>query len=258
MKKFSLLIAAAIFGLAAFTSTASAATLWSADHETGNLSQWDLNGGGGMFNNGSFESVASTDVAHTGSWSLRAKIWTDAGGDNGVRAFRWAEPQANRDAYYSAWLYIPNQVTINGWWQVFQFKSRSTSGAVDPFWYMEIIERADGTLGPKFTWWNGLTVEGPHQGESGGRAYQSSAVIPVGQWFHIEAYLHQSKDFDGRLTMWLNGTQIFDQTNVRTSYNNCNYNTWCTSNEWSVKNYGNFLSPSPTTLYIDDAVISTT
>jgi hypothetical protein len=226
--------------------------------EGGNLNEWSLNGWGGMFNSGTYEAVASTDVAHTGSWSLRATIWSDPGAGSGVRAFRWAESRANRDAYYSAWFYIPTPMTVNNWMQIFQFKSRSTSNVVDPFWYLEIISRQDGTLGPKLTWWNGLRIEGPHQGESGGRQYQSAAIIPVGRWFHVEAFLHQSKDFDGHLTFWLDDNQIFDMVNVRTSYSNCNYNAWCTSDEWSVNNYGDSIQPYPNTLYIDNAAVSTT
>lgn len=62
----------------------------------------------------------------------------------------------------------------------------------------------------------------------------------------------------GRVTFWLNGTQIFDQTNVKTGYADCTYNSWCVDQQWSVNNYGNNIVPSPYVMYIDDAVISTT
>jgi hypothetical protein len=68
--------------------------------------------------------------------------------------------------------------------------------------------------------------------------------------------LRQSKDFDGYLQIWIDGQLVFDQTGIRTSYQNCNSNSWCTSNEWSVNNYSDGLSASPATMYFDDAQIS--
>src|SRR5262249_11481328 len=82
----------------------SGTRLFFAGMEGGNLGEWSSGGGGGMFNSGTFEALASGDVAHTGSYSLRAKVWT-LGGDSGVRAFRWAEPRANREASYAAWFF---------------------------------------------------------------------------------------------------------------------------------------------------------
>ena len=64
-----------------------------------------------------------------------------------------------------------------------------------------------------------------------------------------------SLDFDGFLRVYQDGQLIFDQSNVRTSYANCNYNAWCTSNAWSVNNYSDGLTPVPAVIYLDDAVI---
>jgi hypothetical protein len=249
-----------LLGLLSMTlvaSTAGAATLWSAGHEADNTSEWSRNGGGGLFNSGKYRVDTSADRAHTGDYSLKAEIYTSSSLESGVRAFRWAESRKNRDLYYSAWFYIPTRPAINGWNSIFQWKSR-TSSRNDPFWYIEIIRRSNGTLGPKLTWWNGLgDVEGPHRGEHGGRTYSSTAVIPVGQWFHLEGRLVQSPAFDGRVTFWLNGQQIFDQVNVKTGHRSCTYNSWCVTNEWSLNNYGRDISPSPYAIYIDDAVINT-
>jgi hypothetical protein len=74
---------------------------------------------------------------------------------------------------------------------------------------------------------------------------------------HFEVFLRQSKDFDGQVIFWQDGIKIFDFQNVRTSYNNPTYNSWNASNEWAVNNYSDGISPSPATIYIDDAVIST-
>ncbi len=229
----------------------TAQVIWSAGMEANNMNEWYLDSGGGEFNSGGGTSEAvcgGSYPAHSGNCSARLGIYNTTG----ARLFRWKEPRQNREAYYSAWYYIPVQPTVGSWWQIFQFKSRSTSNQVDPFWYLEVTP----SLTWKLTWWNGLTVEGPHQGEQGGRAYLNSSPVPIGRWFHIEAFLRQSNGFDGRVTIWIDGQQIFDQTNVRTTYSNCNYNSWCGSNEWSVNNYGQSVSPNPLYTYVDDAAIS--
>jgi hypothetical protein len=79
--------------------------------------------------------------------------------------------------------------------------------------------------------------------------------LPVGRWTHLEAFLSESKDFDGRLTLWQDGAQVIDLNGIRTSYPNCTYNSWCASNEWSVNLYSDGLSPNPATIYIDSAAI---
>ncbi len=34
--------------------------------------------------------------------------------------------------------------------------------------------------------------------------------IPVGQWFQVEAFLRATNDSTGQITIWLNGTLIFN------------------------------------------------
>src|SRR6185437_2208334 len=71
------------------TATRPASVLWSADHETGDLSQWYISGGGGEFNSGAASATASSEVAHSGRYSAKASILTP--GVSAVRLFRWNE-----------------------------------------------------------------------------------------------------------------------------------------------------------------------
>ena len=41
----------------------------------------------------------------------------------------------------------------------------------------------------------------------------ASPVVPVGQWFQIEAFYRNAQDATGRLTFWLDGRQIVDIAN---------------------------------------------
>lgn len=245
--------------------TAAATTddrfLWRGDMETGNLDEWTAGGAGGLFNSGTWDAGASNDVAHSGQFSLRTVI--TAPSESGVRAFRWGESRANREAYYSAWFYFPAAYTLTGdphtgqYWNIFQFKSRSAdSTANDAIWQINLYNAPDGGLLPYVVWSGKLP--GPHQGESGWRSYAPlvSQPIPVGRWVHFEAFLRQGNNYDGALTVWQDGTPIFGTSNVNTSYVNPNYNSWGTANEWSVNNYSDAVSPGPAVVYIDDAAIS--
>jgi len=231
-----------------------ATILWSADHEEGNMSDWYTASGGGEFNSGTAFSGASTDVAHSGKFSAKGTISTPPS-PSAVRLFRWTEGRANPSAYYSAWFYFP-QIYTPSWWIIDQFKSRNCSTCdPDPFWFVQARNRADGKMALSLTFWYGPwpggTVEGPHAGEFGGRDYyQSIKELPTSQWVHIEIFLRQSAAFDGEIVVWQDGVEILRQTNVKTRYPYM-------GDEWAVSSYSASISPSPATIYFDDAAIST-
>jgi hypothetical protein len=234
------------------------AALWTGDHEEGALADWYAPStgpfgdfGGGEYNSGSGDTTVSTERPRSGAYSAKMRLW----GNGGTRLFRWREPRVTRDASYSVWLYIPEQIRVSGWWNLVQFKSRSTSGANDPIWIVEPRTNAEGELYPTLVWWH-RTLEGPQPGQLGYRRIEPPAgtLLPVGRWFEVRARLLQSADFDGRITVHVDGQQVWDYQDVRTGYRNCTWNSWCTSNEWSVNNYGESLSPWPT-IFADDAAI---
>lgn len=226
--------------------------LWSADHETGNLSQWSVGGGGGEFDSGVSTVTASQDVAHSGRYAAKLTIQTP--GVSAVRLFRWQESHTHPEACYSAWYYFPRQYSVPDWWNIFQFKSRNGPQVNDPFWFLQVGNRPGGAMYIFLNWWNGLSIEGPQPGQSGGQTFnQSLKDIPVGRWTHIEAYLRQSSGFDGQIAVWQDGVELFNLNNVRTRYAADNG-----ANEWSVDNYSAGVVPSPTTFYVDDAEIRAT
>jgi hypothetical protein len=172
-----------------------------------------------------------------------------------VRLFRWRESLSNHQAYYSAWYYFP-RIYRAEWWNLFQFKSRNDrTSSSDPFWFLQIGNRPNGNMYLYLTWWHQLWldrgVEGPHRGEFGGKNYdQVLADLPIGQWVHIEVFLRQSAAFDGQIIVWQDGVELVNQSNVRTRYP-------AVGAEWSLNNYSGAIRPTPATIYIDDAVIST-
>lgn len=226
-----------------------AAVLWSADQETGDLSQWYIAAGGGEFDSGAGTSSASQDVARSGRYAAKLTIQTP--GVSAVRLFRWQESHAHPEACYSAWFYFPQRYDAPDWWNIFQFKSRNGPHVNDPFWFLQVGNRPGGAMYVFLTWWNGLSIEGPRPGEAGGRVYrQSVRDIPVGRWTHLQVYLRQSSGFDGQVVVWQDGAELFNMNGVRTRYKAENG-----ANEWSVDNYSDGILPSPTTIYVDDAEI---
>jgi hypothetical protein len=232
-------------------------TLWFGDMEEGTLADWYSSAGpsgdpgGGEYNSGLGDTTVSAERVRSGKYAAKLTL----SGSGGTRLFRWGESRATRDATYSVCLLIPQQVRIEGWWNISQFKSRSTAGANDPIWVVELLTDTRGRLYPTLVW-HPRSLEGPHPGQLGYRRISPPAgtVLPIGRWFELKLRLVQSSAFDGRVWVTIDGAPVWDLVDVRTAYRNCAYNSWCTYNEWSVNNYGEALSPWPS-IFADDASI---
>ena len=229
--------------------------IWVATHEAGNLAEWgDGSGpsGGGLFNDGVHTVAASAERAHSGTRSMKMTIDTTAGVDTAVRAFRWKESYTKQDLYYSAWYYFPQSHVPTTFWNIMQFKGELyDAGGVqtknDPI--ITIGVTVAGGASRLHMFYFGHFFGGTDQ-----QFNQSILTLPIGQWTHIEAFLHQAPDATGVFMLWQNGTRILEVTNLQTNYTPLanGYQTW------SVNNYSNGLTPAIATIYIDDAVISRT
>src|SRR5262245_30717686 len=90
--------------------------LWSADMETGDLSQWECCGpdkwteGGGVYNSGNGATTVTTEVAHSSTYAGKNAVKssvTSASGEEACRVFRThLERVGITQAYYSAWYYF--------------------------------------------------------------------------------------------------------------------------------------------------------
>lgn len=214
-------------------ATGNDAVVWTTDHEDGGLRDWSSDGGGGEFNSGSGDATASQAVARSGSWSSRMTIQ----GSGGTRLFRWKESRNLDQAYYSAWFFFPRSYeTPSGWWNIFQFKSRTTDRN-DPFWIVNVGQRDGGMYLYLYDW-------------MARRSYsQSDLAVPIGQWVHIELFLDQSANGTGRLMAWQDDKLLWNLSGITTKYPD-------SSNEWSVNNYSAGLTPDTATIYMDDPAIS--
>jgi hypothetical protein len=223
--------------------------VWSADHETGDMSQWpratlNWDSGDCLYHG------VSRDYAHSGSYSMKLAVDTRAG-KAGCRQARLREIQTGGTFVYSIWYYLPGPVlTVNNHWNVFQFKSKRGTLPSEPIW---TIDFQGNPLRPVLAWKGGnYGVAGPQasNGVIGQRDYpQALTTVPIGRWTHLAVYLDQSPDFDGRITVWHDGVKIFDIPNVRTRFPDGDA-------RWVVNNYSNGLTVNPFALYLDDAAIA--
>lgn len=243
------------------TQASATTILWKADHEGGNTSEWSSNSGGGEYDSGIGDTYATTARAHSGNWGAKMTISTPHSPTSGTRMFRWRESRSHRGAYYSVWLYFPTYYSITGnYLMPMQFKSRTSDNRRnDPVWAFYLTPASGKYYLKAGFGWGGTQLAGPYSGNGvGGKFYsQTKLAFPVGRWVHLEAYLYESNTYTGRVILYQDGIKLFDFQNVITSYKNCNYNSWCASNEWSVNLYSDGLSPNPAYIYMDDAKIGT-
>jgi hypothetical protein len=225
-------------------SVSDSTTLWSADHETGNFSQWTglKKGEGGFYNTGTGVGTITSTVAHSGKYAVKLAISKADGkhGNQAVRLFRFKESRTYRKAYYSLWYYFPRRYTPAVWWNVLQFKSRNAERN-DAFWQLNIGNRKS-TGEMYFYLRNWIT----------GTSYtQNTATIPIGKWLHLEVYYQVSGRKDGAIRVWQDGKLIFERFGVQTTFADA------IETNWSVNNYTDNITPSTAMFYIDDARIST-
>lgn len=250
------------------------AVLWHADHEEGTLGDWvyadPAMSGGGVFNTGAPEEAVArvvSDIAFSGSFSVQTRIANAFRGKNGkkaVRLLRWTDKPWNRggkefprEAYYSVWMLIPENYDPTkrppwdpgdgGWWNIFQFKSDDADGESQPVWTLNIA-RDQGMRRMKLYLYSEYNP--PH-------GYPVKAgPIPVGQWFHVEAYYRRSERMEknGEIALFVNGEEVFRANNVLTRLDG-------TAVIWGIGNYTDHIAggeiPGTAIIYFDDAIVST-
>jgi hypothetical protein len=208
--------------------------LWSTSHEAADLSDWEPEGG---WYTTDLEPVVTDSIAHSGQYSVACSIETGDGTSQVVRIYRSIVDQP---AYYSAWFYLDQVHLPDQWWSLFVFlvaedvNDPDTLGSV---WDMN-LRNVDGELFPYV--YSHLTEENTELGGS---------AVPVGEWAHFEFFLDYSPPAETTMRFWLNGALAFE-----TSLPGEVPGPFLT---WGVGNGSDGLSPLNSTLYIDDAAIST-
>ncbi len=221
-----------------------ASLLWKATFEPGDLREWDGDGKGGTFaENTTLPPSATTVVAHTGLYAGSVTLSPNASMTSTNYLFRnQPSPPA---AYYSAWFYVPSSITVTTWLSVIHFRgSPSGDGSdVTGIWDLNLYPTLGGGLAAQL--YDFITQVNVRQ------TLTVPIPVPVDSWVQFEVYFAKAVDMTGRITVWQNGTQILDRPGIAT-----------VQNDWLQWDAGGAaaadLTPSPSTVYLDDAAISLT
>jgi hypothetical protein len=216
--------------------------LFSADHETGNLAQWDMGAdadAGGYYADPDAELPSySTDQAHSGDASAKVQIDTSSGA--GVIARLYRRLELDGAAYYTAWFYLVEDHTPDSWWSIFLFRAvKERNDSID-LWSVDLVRTQDNKLTVAvYDHANAKTIEAPGNPE-----------VKIKQWFQVQAYLQVTPGQPSQLTLWLDGNQFLKLDNT----------TMVPKDQplyWVIGNGAAKLTPAVSTLFVDDAQIST-
>jgi hypothetical protein len=238
--------------------------IWGAFAETGNFSEWNGDGGGDWYRILNDVDTTSPDViiettteqAHTGQRSVKLSIRTDPAFYPDLpkaSLARWNEPRRNTDLYYSVWYFIPQAFNGwpngqgEGWLNMFQFHSVSEAGGRTHSGVV-LFGRSNRNTGVNYF----ELFLSPDFGNNIG-PLNSPVNMPIGRWFNIEMRMRCAANRQGLVQVWQDGVEIFNLQNVTT--NRSESDADC---HWMVNAYGQWFLPSPTTIYVDDLIISTT
>lgn len=178
-----------------------------------------------------------TSPVHSGRYAAAFTVQSDAEGGSQTRCVRQGElPTA---AYYGAWYYIPEPTTANSNWNLFHFRGGEDLSATRGVLDVSLVTDGEDMH---------LAVFGRGHAPIG--ESMRSASVPFGSWFHVQLYLKRADDMTGEVALYQDGQEVFDVTGVRTDDS--------TLGQWYVGNLANGLSPSASTVYVDDVTLSST
>lgn len=244
------LVALAAWWADSATPASSGDVIWRATHESGSYADWHDRQGAGWAGCGGHADSGGVSVidgtrARTGRYSLRMTVHAPPGqGEVGTRNFRWCGPKGRTlpvDAVYEAWFYLDRNFRPAVWWNIFQFKTRTSYGLSEPNWTLNVYRDARG-MGLYWYDLGGLAREG----NSG------SGSFNPGVWHHVEVR-YRYGETDGFIIAKLDGRQWYARRGVRTKWSNAFKPD---EHQWSVNNYTSGITPSKATIWVDDASIS--
>jgi hypothetical protein len=215
---------------------------WSADHETGDLSQWFEGGtsAGDEILSTDAQLTVVTSPTHSGRFAVRSAIFA-ANKTSYARLYRWGN--LPNDAYFRVWMWIPQRYTIGLYWNVFEFQGRTVPA--DPatykyLWSLDLEQASNGDM----VWYLYDDVRL--------RKYPTNPtmVAPIQRWFLVEAFMHQATDNSGHVTFWIDGNLLADVSGISTVPS-----MWLS---WNVGGSASNITEQPAVIFLDDAAIALT
>lgn len=212
--------------------------VWTAQHETGDLSEWASPAPGGSMTDATDATVAiSTAFAHSGKYSV--KLTNGAVG--AVHTARlWHQGTFPTEAFYSVWYYLPRAYETTVDWTILQFRTPTDDPTViSQFLDVDLRSLPGGEL---------ILSVFDHRGQYLRSPTPDPAIeVPVGRWFQIEVLFRNVADDSGSFTLWLDGKPYYAISRPMASAPAVYFTPCSITGD---------LSPSQSELYVDDAAIS--
>lgn len=215
---------------------------WSTGFESGGFGDWDAGQGlGYCYTEGSASYTIVTSPVHSGRYAAAFNINT-AGGTATLPSQARCVRQGilPPSAYYGAWYFVPDAATDVVNWNLLHFTGGDGPDASDihGLWDVSLTNSSSTSLATDvYDFLDTTTLDGGMQ-------------IPIGQWFHLEVFLQAAADAGGAFTLTQNGQVVANVGSVETADTQ-----W---GQWYVGNFASALSPTTSTVYVDDVTIGTT
>jgi hypothetical protein len=180
--------------------------------------------------------AVSSAIAHRGQHSGAATIAPMAGTPY---SYLFRDQPSPPEAYYGAWFYIPASLEVPSWLSLLHFGYRQTAGGTtSPVWDFNVHPGTDGRLIARL--YQSAPIENIEQ--------TNPIPVPIGAWVHFEILFKKAADATGHITVWQDGVQILDVASVLTAPTDLI--------QWDCGAGSGEVTPSPGTVYFDDATIS--
>jgi hypothetical protein len=212
--------------------------IWSAHHEGGDLSEWSIGAEGGAAAEAPDATVSvTTEYAHGGKYAV--KLTNGAiGAPKEARA--WRVGAFPRETYYSAWYFLPRGYVTKVDWTILQFRAPTSDPSILGYFLdLDLRSLPGGELILSLMDHRAPYLRSPTP--------DPALLVPVGRWFQIETFFRNADDDSGQLTVWLDGQLNYDVRRPMGSHETV---------YWTPCSVGNDLTPTQSSIYVDDAAMS--
>jgi len=175
--------------------------IWSARHDSGDLAEWNRDPASLVNASDAAYIRVSSAQGHRrlGALSVTRPAMVPEGGPTIGHAADLPE-----EAYYGAWLFLPEDHAVATYWTLLQFRSLAPT---DP----DVVGRAtdlrlrrlpDGSFVAYVFQHNDGYLQAPLS--------DPPALVRARQWFHLEVFFRHATDATGIIRVWLDGRLVYD------------------------------------------------